>query len=333
MISNIQKKHQLVKTNGIEYYTIEGMDAVHAEMLRLLKIVDKIARENEIPYWIAGGSMIGVARHHGFIPWDDDLDIELLKPDYLRLIECLTDYSKTHDDAFIFFPAPQEIHCCNYFASNKCFLRSQGSPSVYPAKVDIRPYNCIQNTKEAIEENQKLQDIANFLVFGKSYGVVDNIELAKVHSSSFFKKYNLEYGLYNPTLDDAILMPPYYEYSMKFKFKYNHLFPLNNSGFEDMQTYMPKEYDYILKSIYGDYMKLPQLHHRVPAACQAYMKTIPVSKLKSFYSRSFDGSIAGKIRKALFLVQFHGLFNFLKCFLLEKTVHIDSNYEDAINNW
>ena len=333
MISNIQNKHQLVKINGIEYYTIEGMEEVHKEMLRLLKIIDKIATENSISYWISAGSMIGVARHHGFIPWDDDLDIDILKHDYIKLVNCLTEYSNTHNDAFIFFPAPQDNHCCNYFASNKCFLRAQGSPSVYPAKVDIRPYNCIKRTEENIKENKKLQDIANYLVFGKKYGFVNDEELTKINRKEFFKSYNLEYGLYDYTQDDAVFIPPYFEYARQFDFEYKHLFPITKKEFEDIQVSMPKDYDYILTSLYGDYMKLPKLYHRVPAACEVYNKTIPINKLKQYYSHADEGSLLRRrINKVQFLVSFHGIFDFIKYKFFEKRVGGDSNYED-VNNW
>lgn len=329
MISNIQKGHKLVRENGIEYYTIDGMDKIHAEMLRLLKIIDKIAIENNISYWIAGGSMIGVARHQGFIPWDDDLDIELLKVDYIKLIKCLTDYSNNHNDAFIFFPAPQEYHCCNFFASKKHFLRLQGSSSVNPVKVDIRPYNCIKNTEINLAENKVIKDIANMFLFGRSYGFASAEEFMGKDSMSFFKKYNTEYGLYDATKDDAILVPPYYEYSMDFEFKYKHLFPLVRSSFEDTMTYMPKEYDYILSSIYGDYMSLPKIYHRVPASCEYLLKDIPEKLYNGYFAYRSSRGLKTKFDHLCFLLYLYGPINFMKYRFFEKKVKIGSNYEQA----
>ena len=79
MLSDKQKKHILVNRDGLKYYTVEGLEKVHEEMLRLLLIIDTIAKENNIPYWIDGGSLIGIVRHKGFIPWDDDLDIGMMR--------------------------------------------------------------------------------------------------------------------------------------------------------------------------------------------------------------------------------------------------------------
>mgnify|MGYP001534205055 CR=1 FL=1 len=89
MLSNIQKSHILINEQGIDFYTVKGLNDVHQEMLKLLSIIDDIAESNNIKYWIDGGSLIGTVRHNGFIPWDDDFDISLLKEDYLKLITAL----------------------------------------------------------------------------------------------------------------------------------------------------------------------------------------------------------------------------------------------------
>ena len=72
-------------------------------MLKLLSIIDDIAESNNIKYWIDGGSLIGTVRHNGFIPWDDDFDISLLKEDYLKLITALDDFCKKNKDVYLFY--------------------------------------------------------------------------------------------------------------------------------------------------------------------------------------------------------------------------------------
>ena len=56
-------------------------------ILNILVAVDKVCRENGIRYWLSDGTMLGAVRHGGFIPWDDDADIAMPRPDYERFVK------------------------------------------------------------------------------------------------------------------------------------------------------------------------------------------------------------------------------------------------------
>ena len=55
--------------------------------LRLLHIVDKICKDNDIKYCLMSGTLLGALRHNGFIPWDDDLDLWMPSADYKKFAE------------------------------------------------------------------------------------------------------------------------------------------------------------------------------------------------------------------------------------------------------
>ena len=57
-----------------------------AVLLELLRELDRVCTAHDIPYVLFAGTALGAARHRGFIPWDDDLDVALLRPDYERLL-------------------------------------------------------------------------------------------------------------------------------------------------------------------------------------------------------------------------------------------------------
>ena len=62
------------------------VDQLHRRILRILMAVDKTCRKHQLRYYIWAGTMIGAIRHKGFIPWDDDIDIAMPRPDYEQLI-------------------------------------------------------------------------------------------------------------------------------------------------------------------------------------------------------------------------------------------------------
>lgn len=62
-----------------------ALDEIHAALLELMAEFDKICTEHNLRYSLAYGTLLGAVRHKGFIPWDDDVDFVMPRPDYERL--------------------------------------------------------------------------------------------------------------------------------------------------------------------------------------------------------------------------------------------------------
>ena len=66
------------------------LEEIQLEEINILYETVKFLKKNNIKYYLWGGTLLGAIRHKGFIPWDDDIDIVVPRPDYLRLIKMLS---------------------------------------------------------------------------------------------------------------------------------------------------------------------------------------------------------------------------------------------------
>ena len=71
------------------------LQEIELENLRMLM---EICEKNHLRYYLIGGSLLGAMRHRGFIPWDDDIDVGLPRPDYNRFVQIAKGYLPAHMD-------------------------------------------------------------------------------------------------------------------------------------------------------------------------------------------------------------------------------------------
>ena len=79
----------------LEKLSLEEMRQIELDIAR---DIDRVCRENDIEYVLGYGSCLGAIRHGGFIPWDDDMDIVMLRPDYERFLTVFNECRR--DDRF-----------------------------------------------------------------------------------------------------------------------------------------------------------------------------------------------------------------------------------------
>ncbi len=265
-----------ISKNNMEYYVINKIEDIQKQMLHLLKIVDKICKENDLSYFLDGGTAIGAYRHKGFIPWDDDLDISMLKADYLKLLSILRKLDKRK---YFLYDYNCNLHCCTFFGEKVSIFPSSDKKkiNIYPIKIDIRPLNVIENSPDKLEENRIYRELANLIIYKNCNAEYEKKakELFEKNynndSKAFLSFYNLEYGLYN-NYSKALFVHPYLKFSSSDAYYYNDIFPLKNIEFNDMKTYVPSS-DILLTKVYGNYMSLPDIEDRKPEAAIVFRAT------------------------------------------------------------
>ena len=258
--------------------TISNKDLRKAQllMLKILKEVHKICEENNIKYFLSDGTLIGAIRHQGFIPWDDDLDIGMLREDYEKFCKI----------------APQilsENFILQNFQTDKGYGLQFGKVilknTVWIEKVakntnrqwsgiyiDIFPY-------DNITENKKMQKLINRLyIFIQGLILIKfkYINISNYESMAKKLKYVLK-KIYLCTISKKLLIyirdsicKRYLNKSNTLVTKYGGNFYKNQNPyniykdltlqtFEDTSFYIPKNYDKILKNLYGNYMEIPPI--------------------------------------------------------------------------
>ncbi len=268
---------KLVKDkNGIEFYSIPYLYDIQKELLELLKIIDKVAKDNNIKYWIDGGTLLGAIRHKSFIPWDDDIDVCLMKDEYDRFLPLLNDYIKTDKHRSLLYYNNKEYHYWfEYFMSDKIIVEYNGVRR--PVRIDIFPMKLVENDLESIEKDKYITDKAYYFIKGKvkyHNKIKNKYKYKKLNEglnkkNTFLTYFNNEYLLQkftNKNKDNLLVNYSFgdiYVGKERDYFKYTDIFPIKNIEFEACKFMCPNNTDVYLKTLYGDYMQLPSLENRI----------------------------------------------------------------------
>lgn len=123
---------------------------LHQVLLATMKDIDKICRENGLKYYLHAGTLLGALNHKGFIPWDDDVDISLMRDDYEKLIQII---KVQYSDKYFLQNYQTDSECKN----NRAVLRVLGTRVTHYHErmvkthceigVDIVPLDAAPNSK------------------------------------------------------------------------------------------------------------------------------------------------------------------------------------------
>ncbi|MQN02288.1 MAG: hypothetical protein DUD27_00345 [Lachnospiraceae bacterium] len=95
-------KQTLSRAKGLHHMTDEEVKKVQKVVYSITKDVAEICEENDIPYMLSGGTALGAVRHGGFIPWDDDIDLNIYRKDIDRLADLIEE--KYPDKYYVVVP-------------------------------------------------------------------------------------------------------------------------------------------------------------------------------------------------------------------------------------
>lgn len=227
-------------------------------MLDMVKELDRICRKHDIPYFLYGGTLLGAVRHNGFIPWDDDLDVGLIRKDYQRLMKVLPgelpphiilQTNETDKNYFYFFAKLRDTRSfLDEGAYDRCF-KYRG------IFIDIFPFDKLQLPLQRL----KLQSYA-YTLYRNGNG--SESALRKIRVLTWFNRH-----ISFPVLRCLSRLTGgktlTYDFGIPFHIVYDEkdIFPLATHEFEGIRLSVPGNSHHMLQSQFGDYMRLPNLDH------------------------------------------------------------------------
>lgn len=244
--------------------------------LNLLKFVDRICRENNIKYSLIGGSLIGAVRHQGYIPWDDDIDIILTRKNYTKLKAILDQEAGRYQT--LKRGQGGEHYGFTKFIDTKTHLQENGQRfnKNYGVFLDIFCYYPAPNTeKMQIWHYKKLKLL--YKLSSKSANTNKTISVTKkiaknarniLSSIIGYKNINTIYlaiaNKYTKKKTNYVINSwPVYSAKKEIQLAKNTEEYID-AKFENLTVMIFKNYDAILRTTFGDYMKLPPKSERIP---------------------------------------------------------------------
>ncbi len=281
-------------TQKEEYIIQENKDGtkitVRDLQLEVLEIMDEIHRvcvKNNIHYALIAGSALGIVNYKGFIPWDDDIDICIVKEDWNKFIDAL---NKDLSDKFYFqcFENDKKFNVINgptmkirkkgTYIEEVNFLLKNRCKSGNGIFVDAIIYDNICDNKFIDELNRTFIKI--LMPF---YVLVDNLHIPHVAFSKFIRWYSDKYSrkYKNSKLVSQPISVPWEKFMHEPVFLKKDVFPFKEYEFEGRKYYSYNNIEKILKEWYG-----PNCLKKWNGKC--WEETLPVEKRKPKHTAYID---------------------------------------------
>jgi lipopolysaccharide cholinephosphotransferase len=268
-------------------YDSDTLNRLQRVELEIYKEFARICNKHGIPFFVLFGTALGAVRHQGFIPWDDDMDVAMLREDYERFAAVVNKELDTGRFAFLSMDTTDGyvLDFAKIVRRGTVFVETAEQERKYTSGVflDIFP---LDKTDEDAAKRGKITRSA--WLWGR-LGVLSQYrrpdlppglsrpKAACVKAGCFAAHYLMKlFGLtqkrcYRRYLRTVTRLRDsgstlYMNYALvefyRLQFDYRELFPLREMPFEDTQVPVPGDYDTVLTRTYGDYMQLPPVEKR-----------------------------------------------------------------------
>ncbi len=226
------------------------------KLLEMLEFIDTVCRQNDIPYWLSSGTLIGAMRHGGFIPWDDDVDIEMLPEDFARFQKAFSD-----------------------IAQDRYLIQTRENDPGFPhAFAKLRDLNSQVNEWDGLDAFQKYKGVyIDIFILRPSCSRRIHRMSGKILGTS--QRYYVHHhdslsGRLLQSIAQKGVIPLLRTINESFPSRYlrhtipsffpaprrrEEIFPLSEVTFEGKNFFAPGNPHAYLTRIYGDYMQLPPL--------------------------------------------------------------------------
>lgn len=248
----------------------ELLKRLHDTEIEILDEVVRICEKNNIKYCLIGGSLLGAIRHKGFIPWDDDIDIVMLRKDFNKFIHValkeldnkrfFVDYYKI-DVKHAFIPFAK-VRMKDTLFEEDVKENYEGSKEIW---IDIFPLDYIKSNNLFVKIKSKLVKASvKFLAYKENIQIKINFILklvAKVIPKRILLK--IFESIENEQETDLLVSFCGLYKLNKEIYKKAWFSDLEDVFFENRKYKIPKMYNEILSQVYGNYMELPPIEKRI----------------------------------------------------------------------
>lgn len=253
-----------------------------AVSLEILKTVADICEQQKLRYTLLYGTLLGAVRHKGYIPWDDDVDIMMPRPDY----EALLAYFKEHAEELPHLQVFEPRTCKEYpymitrISDDRYWIDMDNEePYGMGVFIDIYPFDGLGNTpEEALSYGLKGDRLSSFCYQAtrKRYAVETTTSALRkvlkfpiflvskmIGKNHFQNKLSALAGKKPYDQSEYVGCVVWLSGGEKDIFPREWFDKTMLAPFEQFEFRIPENYDALLKKVYGDYMKLPPEKDRV----------------------------------------------------------------------